>query len=248
MTDHDPILAKIRKLLAKAEDQAATEQEAELYTAKAAALIADYGIDQALLAEAVPGADVVGDRVVDLEAPYAKDKAELLADVAVRLRCRAVLRRSRGGAGTIHSVHLFGHESDLVRTDLLFTSLLMQSATWLSRTPVPHLDHPAAFRRSWMAGFRIAIANRLSDAERVAEEAAAHRTAASGRSTGLVLADRSAQVTQRVAETYPRLGTARPRKLSGSGMSDGFDAGQRADLGGAAGGRFAGNRQSLPAS
>ena len=31
MTDHDPILAKVRKLLALAEDPAATEHEAELH-------------------------------------------------------------------------------------------------------------------------------------------------------------------------------------------------------------------------
>ena len=54
-TDDHPILAKVRKLLALAEDPAATTHEAETYTAKAAQLIADYGIDQALLAAADPG-------------------------------------------------------------------------------------------------------------------------------------------------------------------------------------------------
>ena len=33
MTDHDPILAKVRKLLALAEDPAATEHESRTYTA-----------------------------------------------------------------------------------------------------------------------------------------------------------------------------------------------------------------------
>lgn len=248
MTHDDPILAKIRKLLAKAEDQAATEQEAELYTAKAAGLIADYGIDRALLAEEVPGSDVVGDRIVGVDAPYAKDKAELLADVALRLRCRAVLRKTRNEHGTTHAVHLFGHQSDLARTDLLFTSLLMQSATWLHRTPVPPSDHPAAFRRSWMAGFRVAIVRRLAETEHEAERGASRRTTSSGRSAGLVLADRSREVAQQVAEAYPRLHTARPRRLSGSGMGEGYAAGQRADLGGAVRDRLNGNRGSLPAS
>ena len=154
--DH-PMLAKIRKLLAKAENEATTPAEAELYTAKAASLIADYGIDQALLAADLPHSDLVGDRIVRLDAPYARDKAELLCDVAVRLRCRAVRMTDRRTGATEIFVHLFGHDSDLARADLLFTSLLMQASTWLSRTPVPQWDHKAAFRRSWLAGFRMAI-------------------------------------------------------------------------------------------
>ena len=74
-----PMLAKVRKLLAKAEDPATTPAEAEAYTAKAAALMAAYGIDRALLALADPTLDVVGDLVVVLERPYAADKADLLS-------------------------------------------------------------------------------------------------------------------------------------------------------------------------
>ena len=164
MTDHDPILAKVRKLLALAEDPAATEHEAVTYTAKAAQLIADYGIDQALLAQADPASDPVGDRVLTLDAPYAADKADLLSTVASRLRCRAVQRtRWRDGRKEL-SLHLFGHHSDLERTELLFTSLLLQAATGLSRTRVPAAEHKAAFRRSWLAGFRMAIGDRLDAA------------------------------------------------------------------------------------
>lgn len=228
----DDILAKIRKLLAKAEDQAATQAESELYTAKAARLIADYGIDQALVEQDVPGGHVVGDRVVHLDAPYARDKAELLSTVASVLRCRAVQIVDRTTTGKQFSVHLFGHRADLDRTDLLFTSLLLQSTRWLTRTPIPRGEHKAAFRRSWLAGFRIAIARRLTVAEQQAEDGAADRRSTTGRSASLVLADRSAQVTQAMHEAYPRLGTARPRGLSGSGTSSGYAAGQRADLGG----------------
>jgi hypothetical protein len=88
----DHVLATVRKLLAKAEDPAATPQEAETYNAKASDLMADYGIDRALLAAADPDTDVVGDRVVVTEAPYARDKATLLSGIAHEMRCRAVLR------------------------------------------------------------------------------------------------------------------------------------------------------------
>lgn len=229
MTADHPMLAKIRKLLAKAENDATTSEEAEAYTAKAAALIATYGIDQALLAADLPTTDLVGDRIVRLEAPYARDKAELLCTVAVLLRCRAVRMTERTREGKEFSVHLFGHAADLERADLLFTSLLLQATTWLARTPIPPGEHKAAFRRSWLGGFRMAIARRLDDAERTAARAARGHTE---REVGLVLADRGAEVEQAMHEAYPRLGTARPRRLSGSGMAGGYAAGQRADLGG----------------
>jgi len=231
-TDDHPILAKVRKLLALAEDPAATTHESETYTAKAAQLIADYGIDQALLAAADPAVDPVGDRVLRLDAPYAADKADLLSTVALRLRCQAVSRTRRTTAGKERSMHLFGHASDLERAELLYTSLLLQSATALARTPVPAGEHAAAFRRSWLAGFRMAIGNRLIEAEARAESQAATRFADAGRSSSLVLADRSALVESTMQAAYPRLSTARPRSLSGSGIAEGWAAGQRADLGG----------------
>lgn len=231
MTDHDPMLAKVRKLLALAEDPAATEHEAQSYTAKAAQLIADYGIDRALLAQADPACDPVGDRVVTLDAPYASDKADLLATVATRMRCVAVARTRRSGGVRELSLHLFGHSSDLQRAEILFTSLLLQAATGLARTHVPPYEHKAAFRRSWLAGFRMAVGTRLADAEEQAAADAAPRFSSTGTSAALVLADRSAQVDTAVHTAYPTLGTSRRRSLSGGGGALGWTAGQRADLG-----------------
>jgi len=242
MNDHDPILAKVRKLLALAEDPAATEHEARACTAKATRLIADYGIDRALLARADPTTDPVGDRVLTMDSPYAADKADLLATVATRLRCRSVRRTRWEEDGKELSLHLFGHRSDLERAELLFTSLLLQAATGLSRTPVPPREHKAAFRRSWLAGFRIAVAGRLEEAERRAEAESSERFRETGSSAALVLADRSAQVESALQSAYPHLGSARPRHLSGSGGADGWAAGRRADLGGR---RVGGSRRAL---
>ncbi|MFF5172549.1 DUF2786 domain-containing protein [Micromonospora sp. NPDC000089] len=219
----EAMLSKVRKLLAKAEDPACTPAESAAFTAKATELIARYGVDRALLAARDPASDPVGDRVVDLLAPYARDKAALLAAVADPLRCRCVRRRQ--GAG--FAMHLFGFASDLERVDLLFTSLLVQAAHGLAATPVPAGDHPAAFRRSWLAGFAGVIGARLREAE---AGAVAERGAPS---VALVLADRSDRVAHRVTEVYPRLRTAPPRRLAGTGFGAGAAAGRRADLGGA---------------
>jgi hypothetical protein len=234
----DVLLARIRKLLAKAEDPAATAAESETYTAKAAELIATYGVDRALLAEELPGSDVIGDRIVTLPAPYARDKAALLTQVAVPLRCRTVLRERRDPSGAREfSVHLFGFASDLERADLLFTSLLLQATTQLSRVSPPWRESVAAYRRSWLAGFGAAVAARLSAAEeRAAEEAGRVRTADPDRTPGaasvaLVLADRTDQVDAARDRTYPHLERGRRRELSGSGGRSGYAAGRRADLG-----------------
>ncbi|SCG68132.1 Protein of unknown function [Micromonospora halophytica] len=216
------MLSKVRKLLAKAEDPACTPAESAAFTAKATELIARYGVDRALLAARDPATDPVGDRVVDVVAPYARDKAALLAAVADPLRCRCVRRRQGDG----FAMHLFGFASDLERVDLLFTSLLVQAAHGLAGTPVPAGEHPAAFRRSWLAGFARVVSERLRSAE---AGAAAEQ---GGPSVALVLVDRSDRVARRVTEVYPRLRTAAPRRLAGGGFGSGAEAGRRADLGG----------------
>ena len=236
----DERLAKIRKLLAKAEDPAATPEEAETYTAKAAELVAAYGIDAALLAEEVPGSDVVGDRVVVLDAPYALDKASLLSGVAHELRCQAVRRIRYVGPDRTKqvSIHLFGYDSDLARVELLYTSLLLQATTRLTRAQAPAWESLAAYRRSWLAGFTAAVVRRLRAAEEQARQQADGTSGSpggprrQGRSLELVLVDRSQAVAAAVDSEYPRLTTAPTRQLSGSGGASGWQAGQRADLGG----------------
>jgi Protein of unknown function (DUF2786) len=232
------VLERVRKLLAKAEDPACPPAEAAALNDKAAELIAKYGVDRALLAAASPEVDPVGDRVVQVGAPYALDKATLLAAVALALRCRSVRRKQWHGGAYAYSVHLFGCESDLERTDLLFTSLLVQASYGLAAAQVPPWEPVATFRRSWLAGFTRAVEQRLREAERRASAG----TETAGPSVALVLADRGERVARRLAEVYPRLGTAAPRRLMGSGARDGYVAGQHADLGGTRLGRPAPGR------
>jgi hypothetical protein len=217
MTAPESLLGRVRKLLAKAEDPACTPAEAAAFTAKATELIAKYGVNQALLAGAEP--DPVGDRIVTVEPPYARDKAGLLATVALALRCRVVHLDRRG---TTRS-HLFGHGPDLERVELLFTSLLVQAAHGLAAAAVPRHEHPAAFRRSWLVGFTEAIRARLQESERSA--------AASVPGADLVLVDRTALVERRRDEVYPRLARLGPRRLRGSGRGLGYAEGRRANLG-----------------
>jgi hypothetical protein len=216
---NDSLLARVRKLLAKAEDPACTPAEAEAFTAKATQLIAKYGVDQALLAATDPDADPVGDRIITIAPPYARDKAGLLAAVAMSLRCRVVHLERQGTARS----HLFGHAADLERVELLFTSLLVQAAHGLAAATVPWGEHHAAFRRSWLVGYTEAVRARLVESEQSAA------TEAPG--VELVLVDRTELVEQRRDEVYPRLARLGPRRLQGTGRRQGYAVGRTANLG-----------------
>lgn len=225
------LLDRVRKLLTKAEAEGVTPHEAEALTAKAAELMARYGIDRALLGALHPETDSPADRVFDLDNPWASVRAHLLAGLASALRCQCILlsRREPGSR-----VHVFGYLSDLERADILFTSLLVQMARALASQPVPAAGGGAkAWRRSWMLGFASAVVARVRAAEEAAVAgASAAETASSGPSTALVLADRAMTVRHRAEQAYPRTRKTRVT-YSGNGYQAGYREGQKADIGGA---------------
>jgi Protein of unknown function (DUF2786) len=235
MSGDDKMLERVRRLLTKAEG-AATESERDAYNGKAAELIARYGIEVALLAAMGADSPRPADRVVQLDAPYARDKASLLTAVCVPLGVRGVLCSARGASGTRLSMHLFGMSSDLDRVDMLYTSLLVQAAHGLAvARPADAYESVAAYRRSWMIGFAYTIQQRLIAAEEAAKqraESVQEQRPQAGPSVSLVLADRAALVDSAVAAAYPRLRAAPTRFLSGTGSAAGAAAARRADLGG----------------
>src|SRR5258708_16151834 len=165
------LLDRVRKLLAKAEDEGCSPAEAEALTAKAAELMARYGIDRALLGALRPETDRPADRVFTLANPWGDVKRHLLAGLAMALRCQCVQTRSDQGT----RLHVFGYTSDLERADILFTSLLVQMARALASQAVPGYGGEArSWRRSWMLGYAAAVVAR----GRAADEAAVASAAA----------------------------------------------------------------------
>jgi hypothetical protein len=226
----DDLLDRVRKLLAKAEDEGCSPAEAEALTAKAAELMARYGIDRALLGALHPETDKPADRVFAIDNPWGDVKRHLLAGLALALRCQCVQTSSPEGI----RLHVFGYTSDLERADILFTSLLVQMARALARQAVPGYGGTArAWRRSWMLGYCKAVVVRVRAAEETAvTTASAPTNGGGGPSAALVLADRSTVVQQKVAATYPKLRKARVT-YSGGGYGDGYREGQKADIGSA---------------
>jgi hypothetical protein len=224
----DRLLNRVRKLLAKAEAEGVTPPEAQALTAKAAELMARYGIDRALLAAARPETDAPGSRLVDLDNPWKRVKAHLLCGLGAAMRCQCILLTTRTGL----RVHMFGYDSDIERTDVLYTSVLIQMSHGLATAAVPDRASPRAWRRSWLLGFGAAVISRVREAEQAAAARAgrAPPAAAAGKSTALVLADRSLVIRAAVQREYPVTRQARTT-YSGTGYDAGYEKGQRADLG-----------------
>ena len=79
-----------------------TPPEAEALTAKAAELMAKYGIDRALLAAAQPDTDAPASRLIDIDNPWGRVKAHLLCGLGVRaaLPVHHAHRAGRGRGST----------------------------------------------------------------------------------------------------------------------------------------------------
>src|SRR6202789_3549718 len=145
------LLDRVRKLLAKAEAEGVTPPEAEALTAKAAELMARYGIDRARLAASRPDTDAPGNRIIDIANPWAQVRAHLLAGLAGAMRCQWILLNASGPGAR---GHLFGYASDLERADILYPSLLLQMAYGLTAADMPaRVSSVRAWRRSWLLGF-----------------------------------------------------------------------------------------------
>ena len=223
----DRLLDRVRKLLAKAEAEGVTAEEAQALTAKAAELMAKYGIDRALLAARRPETDRPGDRVVEIYNPWARVQAHLLCGLAAALRCQCILLPARVG----QRVHVFGYASDIERADVLYTSVLIQMWHGLVAAQVPaRIDNVRAWRRSWLLGFAAAVTAKVRAAEQSAEQAASAMPGGESSPAALVLADRSLVIRQNVARAYPATRTARVT-YTGNGYGAGYAQGKRADIG-----------------
>ncbi|MFD0373607.1 DUF2786 domain-containing protein [Streptomyces sp. NPDC127114] len=228
--DANPKLATIRALLAKAEDPATPEAEAELARTRAMEMVAKYGVDEALLSDGQPSRDGITDKNFDLPNPWSMSRVRLMYHVAEAVGCKSILMGQQGN-GT-RRVHVVGYESDVQRAEILYTSLHLQMLNGLNRQAVPYgVRSPKAWRNSWQVGFITRVTERLAAIEEAARAAASGETSATGRSGELVLAARGSMVRAAFQEAHPRV-RKQSSSFSGSGYGDGVAAGNRADIGG----------------
>ncbi len=149
----DPVLRRVRKLLAKAESTS-YDEEADSLTAKAHELMTKHAIDQAVLHQGEPS-DVPCTIRVPIDAPYADAKSLLLQLVASGHRCRSIF---------LHGLDLssvVGHAGDLRAVELIFTSLLVQAQHALSAAAGG--THARTRRSSYRSAFYLSYAHRIGE-------------------------------------------------------------------------------------
>ncbi|WP_274561105.1 DUF2786 domain-containing protein [Streptomyces spiramyceticus] len=218
------MLTRIRALLAKAE---ATDypQEAEALTGKAQELMARHSIDEALLAARGHTGDTPAACRIGVDAPYETAKAILLDAAASANRCRAVWNSSFGFSTVV------GFEPDLESVELLYTSLLVQGTSAMTRAEAAQRaggrKRTKAFRQAFLTAYASRVGHRLS-------EATEHVTAAEEETDGSllpVLAARDVAVEDRTERMFPETTSARVRGVTDhAGWEHGTAAADRADM------------------
>jgi hypothetical protein len=217
-------LNQVRALLAKAEAEGCTREEAEALTAKATELMAKYGIERAMLAAEDPRSDELADFQFDVEGAYTDATATLIHGIAKAFRCQTIqLSGTRGGR-----MHIFGFKSDLERVEIMFTSLDLQMVNALLHDVPDGTANIDSVSRGYCFAYASAVVARLQERERVARREAESKTTG----TELVLVRREDQVRDSFRAAYPRTRVARS-SWNGSAAGKAYAAAQRADLGSA---------------
>jgi hypothetical protein len=216
MLTQSQVADKIRKLLALA-DGAGTEAEAANAAARAAALMAQYQIEQADVDALVRDTEDPMIRVnTDAASRIAGWRKQLASGIATGCGCSVVITGKRGGESCLS---FFGRTSDVQAAIYMFGALSTEIERLAKRNAA---GNGAAYVNAYKLGAATTIARRLR-AQR--EETIEQARAAGVSSSALVKVNDSCEIARKFAEsTIGKLGTAAPSRYSSGG---GFGAGQR---------------------
>ncbi|MET8897960.1 DUF2786 domain-containing protein [Streptomyces albogriseolus] len=210
------MLGRIRALLAKAEATGFPE-EAEALSAKAQELMARHSIDEALLAARAPATEGPDAVRIGVDPPYEQAKAVLLDAVASANHCRAVWNEPFDFSTVV------GFAPDLEAVELLFTSLLVQATTAMTKAEAAQRaggrKRTKTFRQSFLAAYAHRVGARLAAAAEgpVSDDLLP------------VLASREVAVAARADRLFPETTTTRLRGVSdAAGWAEGVRAAEEA--------------------
>lgn len=218
MSDHDKVMAKIRALLAIANDaRGATENEREVAREKAERMMIRYAIDSAGLNLTEEQKTQVGKMEVPFTGQNAHRRSVLLRKVAKAFKVRAIGDGQHSRESWGH-VTLVGFQADIEMTLTLFDHLDQQMVIAMIDSGERGGDAMSRF----CAGYAEIVGDRLE--EFYAKET--REAINEGTTTALVLADRSRSVEAAVNRLFPYLTSSRVIRGSASGRA----AGAKADI------------------
>lgn len=216
------VLKTIRGLLAKAESST-FDAEAETFSAKAQEMMTRYAIDTAVLesGESEPLNKRVVTRRILIDNPYTDAKMQLMTSVAASNGTKTVWLAKLG------LISVTGMPADLDLCELLYTSLLVQSARALDNAGTDSRTRSRGFRRAFLLGYAWRIGERLAEARVRANEAAGESY---GGALVPILAEREEAVSCAFRELYPSLRRSRTSVSDRHGLQRGRAAADVADL------------------
>jgi Protein of unknown function (DUF2786) len=242
MADNEKWEDIVRKLMVKAEDGAATQDERDAYVTRVTYLMAKYSIDEAVLNSKGGEPETVTSMRIKILNPYYSQRMHLLDHIGRVFGCESIILEHPVRGGQKYGIlHMFGYNGDLQRSYLLFGSLViqMQTAMISAQSNKPASVHGRTFNNSFVTGYVDTVLVRVKAAYQQAKDEV--RNTATGNGMELVLADRAVAVRNAFKTEYPRTVSVgyNPNARSSDGFSAGQSAGHRANIGqtGLAGGR-----------
>lgn len=248
---------KIALLLRKAEAKGTTPEEAEAYSQKAERLMIKWGISEAVARKAA-GEDVPREKVIEIRrtcvGTYHAGEFKIGENIAYGLGNLRVLQSK--GRGQRSTIYIIGHESDVHRWEILFTSLSLQahsacakwvrderkagrwSDSWWAEQLTPYGSYGPDFKATTETFPTVGQIHHekfkarrqflisFAHAVRYRLESMHRETVAETTGAELALRDRSTLVDDWMNEKYPSLGKSRGRGIGWN--YHGADAGQRA--------------------
>lgn len=254
MSESHPKLVLIRNLLAKAEGTE-FQEEADALREKAFALMAKFGVEEAMLNAHRPEAVREVPEVRDIEVlvgPYQKQRVEFLQQLMTAMGCENVhyinprkkrQRRTRfemrygiekkpavKNEPKPMRVECVGFPSDLDRAEILWTSLVLQMHTMLlddSKMGWMDRGEKRSYNNGRVAGFISEVSSRVRIRE-AATRQEARNDETTGSSTALVLASRKDAVAALWAERHDPKSFSRSSSSFGQSNDYGKEAGRAA--------------------
>ena len=226
----DKYTDRVRKLFAKAQSTT-SPHEAEALLARAYALLAKYGIDEAVAKSgAGTNSSEIGTWTFEATGKYPLDQILLVNQVAQVLHCSPI----KVGRTTLV---VYGARRHLDRVEMLAGMLVgyMLATAGAAVNPNPGAVSTVTYRKSVMIGFTVTVGERLAAAEKSAVDDTGDTTG-----TEVVLASDARRAAQAMAGDHPFATNAGSTRRSAAGFDAGVEAGSRVDLGGTrVGGRAA---------
>lgn len=213
--DAERIMERVRRLLAIANDPAASDNEQRIALEQAQRLMDRHAIEEWQLEEDHDAIEIIR-RMIHLEAnPCNWYMAELANIVALGNRCRASYgwRRAGNGRNVVCSISIYGARSDVDKTEAIWTAMeTSRAAMWRERArTTPRAKANAAWRNGYYRGFQEEIARRYQILRREMESDGAGRELVTVRGSQV---DRNSPSPQdpasRPTGTEDRTGRARP--------------------------------------